>query len=30
MIPYLLTLLIIGIAGRSRAPADVGKPYIRM
>ncbi|GAB6172845.1 ABC transporter permease [Paradesulfitobacterium aromaticivorans] len=29
MIPYVLTLLVIGITGQSRGPGDVGKPYIR-
>ena len=29
MIPYLLTLIVVGLAGKGGAPADVGKPYIR-
>ena len=27
MIPYILTIIIIGLAGKGRAPADVGNPY---
>jgi simple sugar transport system permease protein len=29
MIPYVLTLLVVAIAGKVRAPADVGRPYIK-
>ncbi|HOL18296.1 MAG TPA: ABC transporter permease [Bacillota bacterium] len=29
MIPYVLTLLVVAVAGKGRAPADVGKPYLR-
>lgn len=29
MIPYLLTLLVVTITGRARAPQDVGRPYVR-
>lgn len=29
MVPYILTLLVVGIAGQARGPADAGKPYIR-
>ncbi len=29
MIPYLLTLLVVAVAGKGRAPADVGRPYVR-
>ncbi len=29
MIPYLLTLLVVAITGRARAPRDVGRPYVR-
>lgn len=27
MIPYILTIIIVGLAGKGRAPADVGNPY---
>ncbi|MDR7520814.1 MAG: ABC transporter permease [Armatimonadota bacterium] len=29
MIPYLLTLLVVAITGRARAPQEVGRPYVR-
>ena len=29
MVPYLLTILAIGIAGKSKGPADVGKIHVR-
>jgi simple sugar transport system permease protein len=29
MIPYLLTLLVVAITGRARAPQDVGRPFVR-
>lgn len=29
MLPYLLTIVAVGITGRARAPQDVGTPYIR-
>ncbi len=29
MIPYILTTIVVGLAGKGRAPADVSKPYIR-
>lgn len=29
MIPYLLTLLIVALTGRARAPQDTGRPYLR-
>jgi ABC-type uncharacterized transport system permease subunit len=29
MLPYVLTVLVVGISGRARAPQDVGHPYIR-
>lgn len=29
MLPYVLTLVIVGITGQARGPGDVGKPYLR-
>jgi simple sugar transport system permease protein len=30
MLPYVLTLAVLAVAsGRSRAPADLGRPYLR-
>lgn len=29
MLPYILTTIVVGLAGRGRAPADVSKPYIK-
>jgi len=29
MVPYILTLLVVGIAGQARGPRDAGKPYLR-
>lgn len=29
MVPYVLTILVVALAGRGRDPAEVGKPYIR-
>jgi simple sugar transport system permease protein len=29
MLPYLLTVLVVAITGRARAPQDVGIPYVR-
>ncbi|MBE3580671.1 MAG: ABC transporter permease [Thermoanaerobacteraceae bacterium] len=29
MLPYVLTLLAVGLTGQARGPADAGKPYIR-
>lgn len=29
MFPYILTLLIVALTGKGRAPADVGRPYVR-
>jgi simple sugar transport system permease protein len=29
MLPYVLTVLVVGITGRARAPQDVGTPFIR-
>jgi len=29
MAPYVLTLLVVGLAGQVRGPGDVGKPYLR-
>jgi simple sugar transport system permease protein len=29
MVPYVLTLLVVGLAGQARGPGDVGKPYLR-
>lgn len=29
MIPYVLTILVIALTGKSRGPTDAGKPYIR-
>ncbi|MDR7482972.1 MAG: ABC transporter permease [Armatimonadota bacterium] len=29
MIPYLLTLLVVALTGRARAPRDAGRPYVR-
>lgn len=28
MLPYLLTMFVVGITGRARAPQDVGKPFL--
>jgi simple sugar transport system permease protein len=27
MVPYLLTLLVVGVTGRARAPQEAGRPY---
>jgi len=29
MVPYLLTIIAVGIAGKSKGPADAGKVYLR-
>ncbi|MBM4331970.1 MAG: ABC transporter permease [Deltaproteobacteria bacterium] len=29
MLPYILTLLVVGLAGMARGPGDAGKPYLR-
>ena len=28
MIPYVLTLVVLGLAGRTRAPADLARPFV--
>ncbi|MGI9950756.1 ABC transporter permease [Moorellaceae bacterium AZ2] len=29
MVPYVLTILVIGLVGKAKGPADAGRPYIR-